>query len=75
MGFNCEALKRYKNLFYTDPIVQKIKGWDERINLYEVQNNLKQIKAIYDRLLEAQETLNEWAVSLDNLNKTSLWEL
>ena len=75
LSFNCEALKRYKNLFYTDPIVQKIKGWDERINLYEVQNNLKQIKAVYDRLLEAQETLNEWAVSLDNLNKNSIWEL
>ena len=55
--------------------MQKIKGWDERINLYEVQNNLKQIKALYDQLLEAQETLNEWAVSLDNLNKNSLWEL
>lgn len=75
MSFNCEALKRYKNLFYTDPIVQKIKGWDERISLYEVQNNLKQIKAVYDRLVEAQETLNEWAISLDNLNKNSLWEL
>lgn len=75
LNFDCEALKKYKNLFYTDPIVQKIKGWDERINLYEVQNNLKQIKVVYDRLLEAQETLNEWAVSLDNLNKNFLWEL
>ncbi len=75
LNFNNGTLKRYKNLFYIDPIVQKIKGWDERINLYEVQNSLKQIKAVYDRLVEAQETLNEWAVSLDNLNKDSLWEL
>ncbi|MCX6789485.1 MAG: AAA domain-containing protein [Candidatus Gribaldobacteria bacterium] len=75
LGFSCEALKRYKDLFYTDPIVQKIKGWGERINLYEVQNNLKQIKVVYDRLLGTQETLNEWAVSLDNLDKDSLWEL
>lgn len=75
LSFNSEILKRYKDLFYIDPIVQKIKGWDERINLYEVKNSLKQIKAVYDRLVEAQETLNEWAVSLDNLNKDSLWEL
>jgi superfamily I DNA and/or RNA helicase len=72
-NFNIVALKKYQDLFNADPIIQKIKGWDERVNLYDAQNALKQIKAVYDRLIEAQEVLNEWVISLDNVDKKSLW--
>jgi len=73
MNLDVVTLKKYKSLFYTDPIVQKIKGWDERINLYEAQNVLKQIKAVYDRLIETQEVLNEWVISLESVDKKGLW--
>ena len=56
------TLKKYKNIFHTDPIIQKLKNWDERVALYEIQTNLKQLKDVHDQLLAAQEILNEWAV-------------
>jgi len=70
-----EVLKKYKKLFNTDPVVQKIKGWDERVCLYEVVNNLKQILTIYNELLAAQEVLNEWAISLNEIDSKVIWEI
>ena len=72
-NYNIATLKKYQDLFNADPIIQKIKGWGERINLYDIQNSLKQIKAVYDILIEAQEVLNEWVISLENVDKKSLW--
>lgn len=75
LGLTGETIKKYKNLFDTDPIVQKIKGWDERISLYEAQNVLKNIKSIYDQLINAQEVLNEWAISINDIDPKEIWEI
>lgn len=56
------TLKKYKDIFHTDPIIQKLKNWDERVTLYEIQASLKQLKDLHDQILAAQEVLNEWAV-------------
>ena len=74
-GLTGETIKKYKNLFDTDPIVQKIKGWDERISLYEAQNVLKNIKSIYDQLISSQEILNEWAISIGDIDSKIIWEI
>ena len=74
-GLTGETIKKYKNLFDTDPIVQKIKGWDERISLYEAQNVLKNIKSVYDQLINAQEVLNEWAISISDIDPKTIWEI
>lgn len=75
LGLTGETIKKYKNLFDTDPIIQKLKGWDERVSLYEVQNNLKAIKSVYDQLILAQEILNEWAISTDEIDPKTIWEI
>ncbi len=74
-GLTGETIKKYKNLFDTDPIIQKIKGWDERISLYEAQNILKNIKSIYDQLISSQEVLNEWAISINDIDPKTIWEI
>lgn len=72
---NGETLKKYKGLFNTDPIILKLKKWDERVFLYEMINELKQVKNIYDQLLNSQNTLNEWAVSVEELSHSNIWEI
>lgn len=75
LGLTGETIKKYKNLFDTDPIVQKIKGWDERLSLYEVQTILKNIENIYDELVNSQEILNEWAISINDIDPKIIWEI
>lgn len=75
LSLNGETVKKYKNLFDIDTIVQKIKGWDERLSLYEVQNVLVNIKNIYDELVNSQEILNEWAISIEDIDPKVIWEI
>lgn len=72
---NGETLKKYKGLFSTDPIILKLKKWDERVFLYEAVGELKQIKNIYDQLVKAQNTLSEWAVTAEDLLQSQVWEI
>jgi superfamily I DNA and/or RNA helicase/very-short-patch-repair endonuclease len=75
LNLNAEKLKRYKDIFYADPIVQKINGWDDRASLYKIQEDLVQIKSIHDRLTLAKNVLSEWAISPNDLPESLLWEI
>lgn len=70
-----EKIKKYKNLFDTDPSVQKIKGWDEKASLCEIHNILKNIKNIHNHLTNAQEILDEWAISTSEIEPKIIWEI
>lgn len=68
-------LKEYGGIFSIDPLIQRLKGWDERVSLYKIKEDLQEIKSIYDRLALTKATLNEWSISARELPEQLLWEI
>ena len=75
LNLNGEAVKKYKNLFDTDPIVQKIKGWEARTSLYDAQNALKGVKTVNEQLVSSQQVLSEWSVPVNELDPKLIWQI
>lgn len=75
LNLNGHTIRKYKNLFSVDPMVQKIRNWDERAYLYEVQAVLKNINVVYDKLGASEEVLNEWLVSVNDINPKTIWAI
>ncbi len=74
-GTPISKLKEYGGILAVDPLIQRIKGWDERVSLYKVKEDLAGIKTIYDRLNTTKATLNEWSISPQELPKALLLEI
>lgn len=67
-----KELIHHRNILILDPLVVRIKGWNEASSLQASLGLLTTLQAIYHKLEEANKVFEKWAIIRENLDKEDI---
>jgi len=70
--FSIAELIQYQNILILDPLIIRIKNWNEATSLQASLGSLMTLQAIYHKLEEANAVFEKWAIIRENLDKDDI---